>query len=74
MTPAMRPLSGLKNIPAERAELVAEQQAINAENDAINRLIDSYNTKVDTYNNSILRSTELQNLINSNSPETKIEE
>ena len=59
---------------SRRAELVAEQQAINAENDAINRLIDNYNAKVDTYNNSILRSTELQNLFNSNSPETKIEE
>lgn len=57
-----------------RAELVAEQQAINAENDAINRLIDTYNQKVDTYNSHILRSSELQNLINSNSPETKIEE
>ena len=59
---------------ARRAELVAEQQAINAENDAINHLIDAYNQKVDTYNSHLLRSSELQNLINSNSPETKIEE
>lgn len=59
---------------SRRAELVAEQQAINAENDAINDLINKYNANVDTYNNSILRSTELQNKINSNSPETKIEE
>ena len=59
---------------ASRAELVAEQNSINLENDAINALINSYNAKVDTYNSSILRSSELQNLINSNSPTTKIEE
>lgn len=53
---------------SRRAELVAEQQSINAENDAINTLINRYNAKVDTYNNSILRSSKLQNLINSNSP------
>ena len=59
---------------SRRAELVSEQSAINSENDAINALINSYNIKVDAYNNNILRSTELQNKINSNSPETKIEE
>ena len=59
---------------ARRAELVAEQQAISAENTAINKLIDSYNAKADTYNSSIARSTELQSLINSNSPTAEIEE
>lgn len=57
-----------------RAELVAEQQAINAENNAINDLINKYNTKAETYNSSVLRSSELQSIINSNSPATEIEE
>ena len=55
-----------------RAELVAEQQAINAENDAINALINKYNTKADVYNSSIVRSSELQSIINSNSPTAEI--
>ena len=59
---------------ARRAELVAEQQAINAANEAINRLIDNYNQKADTYNSSIVRSTELQDLINSNSSTMQFEE
>ena len=59
---------------ARRAELVAEQQALNAENTALNALIDTYNNKADIYNSSIVRSTELQSIINSNSPTTQIEE
>ncbi|MBR5389463.1 hypothetical protein IK146_02805 [Candidatus Saccharibacteria bacterium] len=57
-----------------RAELVREQQSINAENAALNEIIDAYNQKAEVYNSSIIRSTELQNIINSNSPTTKIEE
>ena len=57
-----------------RAELVREQQSINAENEALNAIIDTYNQKAEIYNSSIIRSTELQNIINSNSPTTKIEE
>lgn len=57
-----------------RAELVAEQQAINAENDAVNALINKYNAKAETYNSSIVRSSELQNIINSNSPTPEIED
>ena len=59
---------------ARRAELVAEQQAVNAENDALNTLINSYNAKAEIHNSSIVRSTELQNIINSNSSNTQIEE
>jgi len=59
---------------SRRAELVMEQQSINVENTAINALIDSYNQKADAYNSSIARSSDLQNLINSNSPTSKIEE
>ncbi len=50
-----------------RTELVDEQESINAENTAINILIDTYNSKVTVYNQSIARSTDLQNKINSNS-------
>ena len=59
---------------SRRAELVAEQTAINAENSSLNSLIDEYNQKADVYNSSIARSSDLQNLINSNSPTSKIEE
>ena len=61
-------------IAVRYAALAAEQSAINAENDAINALIDSYNTKVDVYNNSIAKNSTLQNLINSNSPTSAVEE
>ena len=50
-----------------RAELVEEQESINAENTAINLLIDTYNSKVTVYNQSVTRSADLQNKINSNS-------
>ncbi len=59
---------------ARRAELVAEQQALNAENTAVNALINTYNSKADVYNSSIIRSSELQSIINSNSSTTQIEE
>ena len=59
---------------SRRAELVLEQQTINVENTAINALIDKYNQKADTYNSSIARSSDLQNLINSNAPVQTIEE
>ncbi|MBR2587229.1 hypothetical protein IKE71_02525 [Candidatus Saccharibacteria bacterium] len=59
---------------SRRAELVAEQQAINSDNSSLNSLIDAYNKKVETYNSSVVRSSELQSLINSNSTESKIEE
>lgn len=59
---------------SRRAQLVLEQQAINVENTAINALIEAYNTKADTYNSSVARSSDLQNLINSNAPIQTIEE
>ena len=59
---------------SRRAELVIEQQSLNQENTAINNLIDSYNKKAEAYNQSIARSSDLQNIINSNAPTTKIEE
>lgn len=59
---------------SRRSELVSEQQSINVENTAINALIDTYNKKADAYNSSITRSSDLQNLINSNAPIQTIEE
>lgn len=59
---------------SRRAELVTEQQALNLLNDQLNALINSYNAKAEAYNSSIARSSDLQNLINSNAPVTTIEE
>ena len=51
---------------SRRRELVAEQGALDSLYDELNSLIDSYNTKVDEYNSNVLRSNDLQNVINSN--------
>ena len=58
----------------KRAALVTEQQSINVDNAALNSLIDRYNKQAEKYNNSIARSSDLQNLINSNSITNLVEE
>ena len=49
-----------------RNELVAKQSALDALYDEINTDIDTYNQKVEKYNNNLLRTEELENIINSN--------
>ena len=51
---------------ARRAELVAEQQQLEDEYNSINDAIEAYNKKVEQYNNSVLRTQDLENSINSN--------
>lgn len=52
---------------SRRRALVSEQNSLDALYEALNSLIDDYNTKVDDYNSNVLRSNDLQNVINSNS-------
>lgn len=49
-----------------RAELVDEQNEVEELYNLINASVDEYNQKVEAYNNSLLRTEELQNAINSN--------
>lgn len=51
-----------------RAELVAEQEALEELYNTVNEAVDRYNQLVEEYNNNILRTENLQNAINSNSP------
>lgn len=50
-----------------RRKLVAEQESLDELYDSLNSLIDDYNSKVDEYNSNVLRSNDLQGVINSNS-------
>lgn len=56
---------------ARRSGLVAEQGALGVMYEELNGLIDQYNQKVEAYNNEVLRSNELNRMINSSErPET----
>lgn len=48
-----------------RAGLVAEQEALEGLYKEINELIEQYNQKIETYNKDVLRSNELNRIINS---------
>ena len=50
-----------------RNELLATASELDALYSELGRLIEAYNAKVDEYNSNILRSNNLQNLVNSNS-------
>ena len=56
-----------------RSELVAEQNALEVLYNEINDLVDLYNTKVEAYNADVLRSENLNNMINSSSKPKGIE-
>jgi len=56
-----------------RAELVATSDSLDAAYTELNSMIDDYNAKVEQYNSNILRSNNLQNLINSNSEAKNLE-
>ena len=49
-----------------RNELLAEQSAVDALYEQLSSDIDTYNQKVEKYNNNLLRTKELENVINSN--------
>ncbi len=55
-----------------RNELLAEQSAIDALYEQLSSDINSYNQKVEKYNNNLLRTKELENVINSNSDPDEI--
>ncbi|MDO5452017.1 MAG: hypothetical protein Q4F56_02925, partial [Candidatus Saccharibacteria bacterium] len=48
-----------------RAKLVAEQEALEGLYKEINELIEQYNQKIEMYNKDVLRSNELNRIINS---------
>lgn len=58
---------------AKKSVLMGEQAALEALYEEINSLIASYNSKVEIYNTDVLRSENLNNMINSNSKPKDIE-
>ena len=57
-----------------RAELVEEEKNLNLLIDELNLKVENYNLMVEEYNNNVLKSNELQVLINSNASPTAINE
>lgn len=58
--------SSIQAFTARRNELLAEQAALDALYEELNANIETYNQKVEKYNSSLLRTKELENIINSN--------